>query len=58
MQCSDTLYQFAKRTQITCGAVAKDNRLPFFGPLACGNREIASIADHISNIPLGELHLN
>jgi hypothetical protein len=29
MRCSITLWQFAKRAQITFGAVAKGNLLPF-----------------------------
>ncbi len=29
MRCSITLCQFAKRTQIACGVVAKGNWLPF-----------------------------
>jgi hypothetical protein len=32
MRCSITLYQFAKRAQITCDAVAKGNRLTFRAP--------------------------
>jgi hypothetical protein len=40
------LRQFAKRAQITFGAVAKGNHL-----------RIACKADHGSNIPLGELNL-
>jgi hypothetical protein len=38
--CSATLWQFAKRTQITFGAVAKGNRLDHFG---CANRELHAI---------------
>jgi hypothetical protein len=40
MRCSITLYQFAKRTQITCDAVAKGNRLHPFDAFVCGNREL------------------
>ncbi len=49
MRCSITLAQFAKRAQITFGAVAKGNRMR--------NLRIACNADHISYIPLGELNL-
>jgi len=37
MRCSITLYQFANRAEITCGAVAKGYT---FDPFACGNREL------------------
>jgi hypothetical protein len=55
MRCSITLYQFAKRTQITCDAVAKGNRLPF-RPLCLRKPRIACNAENVSNIPLGELN--
>jgi hypothetical protein len=55
MRCSITLWQFAKRAQITFGAVASGNRSPFWS-LCIRNLRIACKADHFSNIPLGELN--
>jgi hypothetical protein len=46
MQCSITLWQFAKRAQITFGAVAKGNLLPF-GSLFMRNPQIACNADYV-----------
>jgi hypothetical protein len=41
MLCSISLYQLAKRDPLTCGAVAKGNRIGYpFDPFACGNREL------------------
>jgi hypothetical protein len=48
MGCSITLWQFAKRAQITFGAVAKCNWSPF-GSLCMRNLRIACNADHVSN---------
>jgi hypothetical protein len=56
MWCSITLWQFAKRAQITFDVVAKGNRSPF-GSLFMRNLRIACNADHVNNIPLGELNL-
>jgi len=55
MRCSITLWQFAKGAQITFSAVAKGNRSPFWS-LCMRNPLIACNADHVSNIPLGELN--
>jgi hypothetical protein len=44
--CAVTLWQFAKRAQITFGAVAKGNLLPF-GLLCMRNPRIACNADHV-----------
>jgi hypothetical protein len=46
MQCSITLWQFAKRAQITFGAVAKGILLPFW-LLCMRNPRIACNADHV-----------
>ena len=46
MRCSITLWQFAKRAQITFGAVTKGNLLPF-GSLCMRNPRIACNADHV-----------
>ena len=46
MRCSVTLWQSAKRAQITFGAVAKGNLLPF-GLLCLRNPRIACNADHV-----------
>ena len=46
MRCSITLWQFAKRAQITFGAVAKGNLLPFW-LLCMRNPPIACNADHV-----------
>ncbi len=55
MRCSFTLWQFAKRAQITFGAVAKGNRSPFKS-LCMQNPLIACNANHVSNIPLEEVN--
>jgi hypothetical protein len=54
MQCSITLWQFAKGAQTTFGAVAKSNRSLFFKHFAPGIREL-----HAKPIilALGELNL-
>ncbi len=46
MRCSITLWQFAKRAQITFGTVAKGNLLPFW-LLCMRNPRIACNADHV-----------
>jgi hypothetical protein len=46
MRCSITLWQFAKRAQITFSAVAKGNLLPFW-LLCMRNPRIACNADHV-----------
>ena len=46
MRCSVTLWQSAKRAQITFGAVAKGNRLPF-KVLCMRYPRIACNADHV-----------
>ncbi len=46
MRCSITLWHFAKRAQITFGAVAKVNLLPF-GLNCMRNPRIACNADHV-----------
>jgi hypothetical protein len=40
MRCSITLYQYAKRAQITCGAVSKNVIGYPLDAFACGNREL------------------
>ena len=50
MRCSVTLWQFAKRAQITFGAVTKGNLLPF-GSLCMRNPRIACNADHVLPYP-------
>ncbi len=55
MRCSITLWQFAKKAQITFGAVAKGNRSAFWS-ICMRNLRIACNTDHFSNIPLGELN--
>ncbi len=48
MRCSITLWQFAKRAQITFGAVAKGNLLPVpFWLLCMRSPRIACNADHV-----------
>ena len=46
MRCSVTLWKFAKRAQITFGAVTKGNLLPF-GSLCMRNPRIACNADYV-----------
>ncbi len=46
MRCSITLWQFAERAQITFGAIAKGNPLPF-RLLCMRNPRIACNADHV-----------
>ncbi len=46
MRCSVTLWQFAKRAQITFSAVTKGNLLPF-GSLCMRNPRIACNADYV-----------
>ena len=46
MRCTVTLWHFAKRAQITFGAVTKGNLLPF-GSLCMRNPRIACNADYV-----------
>ncbi len=50
-------WQFAERSQITFGAVAKGNR-SYFWSLFMRNPRIVCNADHVSFIRLGEIDLN
>jgi hypothetical protein len=61
MWCCIILWQFAKRTQITFGAVSKGYRSPFWitfhAEFELHATPIMSTIFHVNNIPLGELHL-
>ncbi len=57
MRCSITFWHFAKRSQITFGAVAKSNLLPFW-LLCMRNPRIACNADHVLPYPWENINKN